>query len=74
MIDAMDERAVASTLRGLDSGDHHVFSLHFEWTGPLRTSLHRYQGWELVLVRDGRLLSACDGRRGATEPGASFGR
>jgi hypothetical protein len=65
----MDDGRAASTLRGLDSGDHQVFSLHFEWTGPLRTSLYKHRGWELVLVRDGRLLSICDGRRGATEPG-----
>jgi hypothetical protein len=65
----MDENRAASTLRGLDSGDNHVFSLHFEWTGPLRTSLHRHRGWELVLVRGGRLLSICDSRRGTTEPG-----
>jgi hypothetical protein len=65
----MDEGRGASTLRGLDSGDHHVFCLHFEWTGPLRTSLHSHQGWELVLVRDGRLRSICDGHRRATEPG-----
>lgn len=66
----MKGAAAASTLRGLDSGEHRVFSLHFEWINPLRTSLHRHQGWELVLVRDGRLLSICDGRRAATEPGA----
>ena len=69
MICPMDETLAASTLRGLDSGDYQVFRLHFEWTSPLRTSLHRHQGWELVLVRDGRLLSICDSRRGVTEPG-----
>ena len=46
-----------------------MFSLHFEWTDPLRTSLHRHQGWELVLVRDCRLLSVSDGRQGSTKPG-----
>lgn len=70
MIDPMDEDGgAASTLRGLDSGEYEVFSLHFQWTDPLRTSLHRHQGWELVLVRDGRLLSVCDGRRRLTKPG-----
>lgn len=60
----------ASTLRGFDSGQWGVFGLHFEWTGPQRTSLHKHRGWELVLVRGGLLSAVIDGQRRVTGAGA----
>ena len=48
----------ASSLRGLDQGDYQIFALHFTWAAGMRTSLHKHKGFDLVLVRDGRLRSS----------------
>src|SRR5260370_39585407 len=53
----------ASSLRGPDQGDYEIFALHFTWAAGMRTSLHKHKGFELVLVRDGRLQAIVDGTR-----------
>src|SRR5260370_22207546 len=53
----------ASSLRGPDQGDYEIFALHFTWAASMRTSLHKHKGFELVLVRDGRLHAIVDGTR-----------
>ena len=53
----------AASLRGLDQGDYEIFALHFTWAGGMRTSLHKHNGFELVLVREGRLRAIVDGTR-----------
>jgi hypothetical protein len=53
----------ASSLRGLDQGDYETFALHFIWAAGMRTSLHKHRGFELVLVRAGRLHAIVDGTR-----------
>jgi hypothetical protein len=52
-----------SSLRGLDQGDHEIFALHFTWSAGMRTSLHKHRGFELVLVRSGRVHAIVDGTR-----------
>src|SRR5260370_14353205 len=53
----------ASSLRGLDQGGYEIFALRFAWAAGMRTSLHKHKGFELVLVRDGRLHAVVDGTR-----------
>jgi quercetin dioxygenase-like cupin family protein len=53
----------ASSLRGLDQGDYEIFALQFTWAAGTRTSLHKHKGFELVLVREGRLHAIVDGTR-----------
>jgi hypothetical protein len=60
----------ASNLRGLDQGEYEMFALHFTWAAGMRTSMHKHNGFELVLVRSGRLNAIVDGTKssaGATE-------
>jgi hypothetical protein len=58
----------ASSLRGLDPGDHEIFALHFTWSAGMRTSLHKHSGFELVLVRSGRVHAIVDGTRLSAGP------
>lgn len=60
-------RAVSS-LRGLDQGDYEIFALHFTWAAGMRTSLHKHRGFELVLIRDGRLNAVVDGTKLSAGP------
>ena len=53
----------AAGLRRLDQGDYEIFALHFAWAAGMRTSLHKHKGFELVLVREGRLHAVVDGTR-----------
>ncbi len=53
----------ASSLRGLNQGDYEIFALHFTWAAGMRTSLHKHRGFELVVVREGRLHAIVDGTR-----------
>ena len=62
----------ASSLRGLDQGDYEIFALHFTWAAGMRTSLHKHKGFELVLVRDGRLQAIVDGTRLSAGQGESI--
>jgi hypothetical protein len=50
-------------LRGEDTGLSSIFTLHFDWMGRNSTSLHKHHGWELVLVRTGKLHGMVDGVR-----------
>jgi len=52
-----------TSLRGLDEGEYEMFALHFDWAAGLRTSLHKHSGFELVLIRSGRLHAIVDGNR-----------
>src|SRR5260370_25447387 len=58
----------ASSLRGLDQGGYEIFALRFAWAAGMRTSLHKHKGFELVLVRDGRLHAVVDGTRLSAGP------
>jgi hypothetical protein len=58
----------ASSLRGLDQGDYEVFALHFDWAAGMRTSLHKHNGFEYVLVRSGRLHAIVDGAMSSAGP------
>jgi len=58
----------ASNLRGLDQGEYDMFALHFSWAAGMRTSMHKHNGFELVLVRSGRLHAIVDGSRSSAEP------
>jgi hypothetical protein len=58
----------ATSLRRLDQGDYEVFALHFDLAAGLRTSLHKHSGFELVLVRSGRLHAIVDGSRSSAGP------
>ncbi len=53
----------AASLRGLDQGDYEIFAIHFTWAAGMRTSLHKHRGFELVLIRDGRLNAVVDGTK-----------
>jgi len=57
-----------SSLRGLDQGDYDMFALHFSWSAGMRTSLHKHRGFELVLVRSGRVHAIIDGTRLSAGP------
>jgi hypothetical protein len=52
------------------AGDAQVFLAHFDWNEPTATSLHKHDGWELVLVRSGELRSILDGHRSVTRAGS----
>jgi hypothetical protein len=58
----------AAGLRGLDQGDHEIFALHFTWSAGMRTSMHKHRGFELVLVRRGRVHAIIDGTRLSAGP------
>ncbi len=47
---------------GLPEGEPCVFVVHFDWSQPNGTTLHKHNGGELVLVRSGRLDAVVDGR------------
>src|SRR5260370_11120162 len=52
-----------SSFGGFTQGDHEFFALHFTWSAGMRTSLHKHTGFELVLVRSGRVNAIVDGTR-----------
>jgi hypothetical protein len=57
------------TFRGNDTDRSSIFRLHFEWEAGMATSLHKHQGWELVLIRSGELNAIVDGIRSAKRAG-----
>jgi len=45
-----------------------MFALHFTWSAGIRTSLHKHRGFELVLVRNGRVNPILNGTRLSAGP------